>query len=207
MSDATPETPAAKEGGEHAAKPKSPGPPVAALAALVVVGLGAGAALGALVIAPPLIQGRQQAALAVALEEAGGHGDSHGAKKDKKGKKDKKDKKDKKGGDHGGGEGGSMYKLDNLIVNPAGSHGDHFLMCSIAIAIDDEEIIGHLRDHEVQVRDAVISALESQSLSQLTGPGARDSLRHRIARTLMPLVGDGHGEVEMQVFLPQFVIQ
>lgn len=206
MSEPTPETKEGQEGAEGAkgAKKPSASPPPVVLIAVIVAALGAGVASGALLVAPRVIHGNQTKAFAAAKEDLAGGG--HGKKK---GKKDKGEKKEGKGGEHGGGEGGKspIFRLDNLIVNPAGAQGQHFLMCSIAFELEDSKLGDILREHEVELRDGVISTLESQSMTQLTAPGARDSLRVRIAAVAMPLLGEDGEDTELKVFLPQFVIQ
>lgn len=202
MSEPTPEPKDGQEAPAEAKAPKKAGPaaPPILLIVVIVVALAAGAASGALLVAPRLIHAKQAKAFAAAQEElaSGGHG--------KKGKK--KDKKDEKGGSHGA-EGGKspIFRLDNLIVNPAGAQGQHFLMCSVAFELEDSKLGDILREHEVELRDGVISTLESQSMTQLTAPGARDSLRSRIAAVAMPLLGEDGEDTELKVFLPQFVIQ
>ncbi len=188
-----------QEGQEGAAapKPKAAEPAPVMLAGVVLVALLVGSALGALVLAPRLVASRQQAALAEAT-------DPHAAK-DKHGK-DKK--KEKKGGKHEGKEGASsVYRLDNIIVNPANSDGQRFLMCSIAIQADDPAALDILREHEIELRDRVVTLLAAESIESLTAAGVRDSLRTRILTAIVPVLGEEGEGVELQVYLPQFVIQ
>ena len=187
---------AAPEGGAPAAKPKAAEPAPVVLAGVILVALVIGSALGALVLAPRLIQSRQQAALAEAK-------DPHAAKaKDKKGKKHEK----KKEGKEGEGK-ASVYRLDNIIVNPANSDGQRFLMCSIAIQADDPDALDVLREHEIELRDRVVTLLAAESIETLTAAGVRDSLRSRILTAIKPVLGEDGEDVELQVYLPQFVIQ
>jgi flagellar FliL protein len=97
-----------------------------------------------------------------------------------------------------------VYRLDNIIVNPAGSQGTRFLMASVAVELPTDAAEDQMREHEVQVRDAVIAALECQTLQMLTRPGARDSLKLRLAAAVGPLIGNPR---PLRVYLPQFVIQ
>jgi flagellar FliL protein len=98
----------------------------------------------------------------------------------------------------------AVYRMENLIVNPSGSQGTRFLMATVALEVPNERTEGRLREHEVEVRDAVTTALESQTLEMLTQPGARDTLKRRIATAVGPFAG---GAKRVKVFLPQFVIQ
>ena len=207
MSEPTPEPKERQEAAAAAPAPApkkaGPAPPPVLLIVVIVAALAAGAASGALLVAPRLIHAKQAKAFAAAEADLAGGG--HG-KKGKKGKQ--KDKKDEKGGSHGA-EGGKspIFRLDNLIVNPAGAQGQHFLMCSVAFELEDSKLGDILREHEIELRDRVISTLESQTMTQLTAPGARDSLRHRIAAVTIPILGVDGEDTELKVFLPQFVIQ
>jgi len=98
----------------------------------------------------------------------------------------------------------ALFKLDNLIVNPAGSQGTRFLMATVAIELPNDNLEEQLRDNEIQVRDRVTSILENQTLEMLTRPGARDSLRLQLAVALKPMAP---GAAWVRVYLPQLVIQ
>jgi flagellar FliL protein len=185
---------AAAEGADKAAAPASPkaGLPIV-LIGVIAGGLVAGAALGALLVAPQVNKLRHASAVAAAMDP------KH--KKDKKA--EGKDKKDKKG------EAGKspVYKLDNIIVNPAGSQGQRFLMCSVAIESEDSKVLDTLREHEIELRDRVISMLAKQTLDRLTAEGARDSLRAELLVAIKPALGPDNQDAELKVFLPQFVVQ
>ncbi len=117
-------------------------------------------------------------------------------------KKGKKVKEGKHSSKEGKAE-GSVLKIENLIVNPAGTEGSRFLMASVAFEFDDPKVEEMLRANDIAIRDQVISVLENQSMEMLTRPGARDSLRSRLAAVIAPYAEDA----EMRVYLPQFVIQ
>jgi flagellar basal body-associated protein FliL len=96
-----------------------------------------------------------------------------------------------------------MVRVDNLVVNPAGSEGLRFLMVSVAFAVRDPAAETRLRGSDVQIRDLVTGVFERQTMASLTRPGARDSLRISLAEAVKPLIGNA----PVRVFLPQFVIQ
>ncbi len=185
-------------GDAPAAPAKAAGkePPLFVLIGVVVLALGVGAALGSLLIAPRIIHARQAAA---AAEAADPHHKAKG----------KKDKKDKKGAHEKKGEAGKspVYKLDNIIVNPADSEGQRFLMCTVAIESDDSKALDDLREHEIELRDHVVTLLAKQSMQRLTHQNARDSLRAELLAVIKPVLGEDGEDVELKVFLPQFVVQ
>ena len=149
----------------------------------VVGALALGGVLGSLVLGPRIVasRGPQNASHEEAASE---------------GKKDHGKKKSEKKPE--------VYRLENLIVNPAGSQGSRFLMATVAVEVPDEESVSQLREHEVQIRDAVTSVLEAQTMEMLTRAGARDSLRHQLAAVVGPLADEA---AWVRVYLPQFVIQ
>jgi flagellar FliL protein len=108
-------------------------------------------------------------------------------------------------GEHGSkGEPARLVELENIIVNPAGSQGNRFLMTSIALAVADEKGQKLLDESKVELRDKVTGVLENMTMSQLTAPGARDTLKARIAVVAAQMLGP---RASVKVFLPQFVIQ
>ncbi|MEO8199715.1 MAG: flagellar basal body-associated FliL family protein [Gemmatimonadota bacterium] len=101
------------------------------------------------------------------------------------------------------GKPGVIFRIDNLVVNPAGSQGTRFLMISVGFEVANDSIKKRLEEQEVEVRDTVLAALQNETLESLTKPGARDGLKRILGEAVAPLVG----ATELKVFLPQFVIQ
>ncbi len=159
------------------------------IAGLTFAGALLGGLVAALVVAPKIIARQAPAAPA----DSAAKGEPAGGEKAGEGKAAE-------------GEGGEkkMVQLANIIVNPMGSQGTRFLMTSVAISTVNEEAQKLLTDHEVELRDKITSILETQTMAQLTAPGARDTLKARIAIAAGSIVGP---KVPLKVFLPQFVIQ
>jgi flagellar basal body-associated protein FliL len=183
MSDTS--QPAAK--AEHAESAAKAGSALPLTIGIVVVALAAGVALGTLVLGPRLAKSKTSATT-VAAPGARSEGEHGGKGKDGKGKEEKT----------------SVFRVENVIVNPLGSEGTHFLMATVAISLVDSKQEESLKAHEDEMRDRVISVLEKQTLESLSAPGARDTLRGRIATALAPLTGSADPS---RVYLPQFVIQ
>ena len=186
MSD-TPQATPAKTAAPDGAAPAGPAAPV--MIGIIVVALALGVALGTLVLGPKLARSKGAAADPAATKSEAGHGSKGGhGKEGKDGKEDK----------------ATIYRIENLIVNPSGSEGSHFLMATVAIELDDAKREESLRGHEDEIRDHVITVLERQTLESLSASGARDTLRGRIATALTPLIGPTD---PARIYLPQFVIQ
>lgn len=97
----------------------------------------------------------------------------------------------------------SLYRLENLVVNPAESQGTRFLMASVVVETD-QAVTTALDAHDVELRDRVTALLSSQSLDLLVSTAARDSVKHLVAVALTPFLPPG---TRVRVYLPQFVIQ
>jgi flagellar FliL protein len=104
---------------------------------------------------------------------------------------------------HAAGE-GEFFELENLVVNPAGSRGERFLMVSVAFEVPDGATVNQLHEREVQVRDVVSATLESQTLETLTKQGARQELKRQLSEAVAELAGN---PAWMRVYIPRFVIQ
>ena len=142
----------------------------------------AGVGIGLFVVGPKLSGGASKPAEEAAAGESESGGEGHG--KEPKGE-------------------GRLVRVDNVVVNPAGSEGLRFLMVSVAFELHDEAAEAKLSSNEVQVRDAVTGVFEKQTMAQLTQPGARDSLKKELANAMHPIIGSA----KVRVYLPQFVIQ
>ncbi|MCL4866793.1 MAG: flagellar basal body-associated FliL family protein [Gemmatimonadales bacterium] len=112
-------------------------------------------------------------------------------------------------GDAGGGHGpaapaaSALFTVDGLIVNPAGSRGQHHLIITVAFEVNDPAAQAKLRAAEVPLRDAISSLLERKTLDQLTAAGIREQLKGELA----PLAAVHVGKVPVRVFVPQYIVQ
>jgi flagellar FliL protein len=159
--------------------PAKTGPGKGALLGLAAAGLVAGLAAGALLIAPRLAPSASSAGADSTVRDAEPHQEAAEAK-------------------------GPMLRMENIIVNPAGSQGTRFLMATVAVQVPDEAARARLQSREVELRDTLVATLESQTLEALTRPGAREGLKRSLAEAVQPFVGRG---TRVRVYLPQFVIQ
>jgi flagellar FliL protein len=161
--------------------PPAPGAKKGLLIGLTLGGAILGGLVATFVVAPRIIARQTPAADSTAGHEEPAEG-GHGTK----------------------GEPARLVELENIIVNPAGSQGNRFLMTSIALAVADEKGQKLLDESKVELRDKVTGVLENMTMSQLTAPGARDTLKARIAIVAAQMLGP---KASVKVFLPQFVIQ
>lgn len=107
-------------------------------------------------------------------------------------------------GEHAAGGEAKLVELENIIVNPAGSQGTRFLMTTVVVSVPNDQLQKQLAERKVELRDQVTTILEGQTMTQLTAPGARDSVKARVAVAVAGIIGP---RVPVRIFVPQFVIQ
>jgi flagellar FliL protein len=101
-------------------------------------------------------------------------------------------------------EPGFVREYENIIVNPAGAEGSHFLMVTVGVEISDPKVQKLLEERDLQIRDTIISILSSQTMEVLSRPDSRETVKKQLAEGLMPLAGNPKW---IEIYLPQFVIQ
>lgn len=148
----------------------------------ITAGLALGAVLGLVVLGPRLSASPAPAATAAAAE-------GHDAKKDAEGKK---------------GEAASMYQMDNLVLNPAGSGGTRFLLLSVALEAKDAATLDVLKGRDAEIRDAILRMFGSKTVEQVSEASTRDQLRAELLATIDKMFAPG---TVRKLYFPQFVIQ
>lgn len=154
------------------------------LALVAVISLVAGTAAGAFGVGPVVAGAMHGDASA-----AGDHGEPK-----------------KNGGGHGGGgdAGVSLYAIDNVVVNPAGTQGTRFLVVSLALRLSRSVTTEELVSRDPEIRDALLGLLSSRTVEQLSNPLSRDSLKIVLKTTIESVIGAGKIDA---ILLPQFVLQ
>jgi flagellar FliL protein len=113
-------------------------------------------------------------------------------------------------GAKGEGEGGeasgepNIYIVKDVILNPAGTNGTRFLLTTVGFEVTTPEAKKELEAKDVQVRDALNTVLTAKSLSALSMPENRDSLRKEISHTVAKLLRNGE---LTNVYFSKFIIQ
>lgn len=105
----------------------------------------------------------------------------------------------------GEGPKSSIHNVDNLVLNPAGSGGTRFLMCSVAIELSDEKLADVLTSRDAEVRDAALRVLGAKTVDELTDMSQRDALKDEV-RVALDELFKKKGAIR-RLYFPQFVIQ
>ncbi|MCX5767524.1 MAG: flagellar basal body-associated FliL family protein [Gemmatimonadetes bacterium] len=94
--------------------------------------------------------------------------------------------------------------LDNLVMNPAASGGQRFLLISIGLQVSDALAHAELKKREIEARDAILRIFGTKTTEDLSDVSQRDGFKKEIKTALDSLLGPN---VIRGVFFPQFVLQ
>lgn len=98
----------------------------------------------------------------------------------------------------------NSHLLENLIVNPAGTHGTRFLLVSVAFETTDAATIKILEQRDLEVRDAIINLFGSETVENLSEVSMRESVKDTVRERVERLIGRN---TIGRIYFPQFVIQ
>jgi flagellar FliL protein len=182
-------------GQPEEAAPKKPGFPIKkyGLYGIIAIVVVAGAYLVTLKVVKPMMAG------------GGGVTETAPAKKGAAEPAHKKESKksDKKEASEEGAE-GNIRMIEDLIVNPSGTGGRRFLSTSIGFEMATAEASGLFEQREAIVRDALITILSSQSISELSDFQQRERLRKLIKVRIEKLL---NAQEITGVYFTEFVLQ
>lgn len=99
---------------------------------------------------------------------------------------------------------GPLLAMDEILVNVAGSKGRRFCRTSLTLEMDGKELAEKAEEWMPVFRGRVIDLLSTKDMDQLTAPGARDSLKTEILRTLNADVSGGEFR---DLFFTEFLVQ
>lgn len=109
------------------------------------------------------------------------------------------------GGGHGGGSGStSVFAVENLVVNPAGTQGTRFLIASVAVEASDAAASAAMNARDPEIRDRLLSLLSGRTVEELSDLDGREALKEEIRAEIEQVVGRGR---VVRVFIPQYVLQ
>ncbi|MBI2797117.1 MAG: flagellar basal body-associated FliL family protein [Gemmatimonadetes bacterium] len=155
---------------------------------LVVVGIAAGGAVGALGAGPVLAK-KFTAPPAAEADSAAAEGE---AKPEGEAKAEAK------------GEVNS-YLIDNLVLNPANSGGGRFLLASLNLRLKDAVTKDALAQRDAEARDAILRILGTKQVEELVDIGNREKFKREIRAVIEGMFAGRN--VVVGVYFSQFVIQ
>jgi flagellar FliL protein len=97
--------------------------------------------------------------------------------------------------------------IDNLVLNPAESGGQRFLLLTIAFELKDAAALEEMKARDAELRDAVLQSVGAKSVEYLADMARRDSLKAELRGVAGKLFPDARKPVVRRIYFPQFVIQ
>lgn len=99
----------------------------------------------------------------------------------------------------------TIYIIDNVILNPAGSGGTRFLMLATAIDAKDAGVVEEMKQRDAETRDVLLRVMGSKTVEQLSDMQFRENIKKEVADSLGALFKK-KGAIR-RIFFPQYVIQ
>lgn len=99
---------------------------------------------------------------------------------------------------------GSVYQLDQFIVNLLTQSGRRYLKTTIGLEMTNPELRNELDAKRGPIRDTINSILSSKSYEEISTPRGKEKLKEEIANRLNEWLVDGKIR---NVFLVDFVVQ
>lgn len=97
-----------------------------------------------------------------------------------------------------------VYVVKDLIINPAGTNGQRYLLTTIAFNVSSESALKELEGKELLVRDMLNSILTSKTMDQLIDVAQREALREEIQKKAKEILS--RGKVK-GVYFSKYVVQ
>lgn len=97
-----------------------------------------------------------------------------------------------------------IYVVKDMIINPAGTNGQRYLLTTIAFNMSSEDAVKSLEKKEMAVRDLLNSVLTSKTMEQLVDVTKREGLREEIAVRTRELVDRGKLR---DVYFSKYIVQ
>ncbi|RMF59891.1 MAG: hypothetical protein D6748_05305 [Calditrichaeota bacterium] len=99
---------------------------------------------------------------------------------------------------------GFIFLVEDIIVNPAESKGEQFVLVNIAFEVKEEDDIKRMEKREPLIRDMLIRIISSKPIDLLDGPDDKEALRLEIKENATPLLAEGHLK---NVYFVNYIIQ
>lgn len=97
-----------------------------------------------------------------------------------------------------------FFKMDPLIVNPAGSNGERYLKASVTLEMHEAKVQQELEKRLPQVKNQINNILSSKSIQQIQTNEDREKLRREILNRINGMLASGNIS---NVYFEEFVYQ
>lgn len=99
---------------------------------------------------------------------------------------------------------GFIFKVEDVIVNPAESQGAQFVLVNIAFEVKEEGDMESLKTREAKIRDSLINIISGKTIDQLDGPDDKEALRLEIKEQVAKMLPKDH---LYNIYFVNYIIQ
>lgn len=113
------------------------------------------------------------------------------------------------GGGHGAPKGADAsaaggYRMENVVVNLAGTMGTRYLKASFLVTGRDPTLISRFDAMRPQIGDVTLAVMSSLTLADLEEPGSKNIIRERLVDAYNQVLGS---RVAENLYFSEFVVQ
>ncbi len=105
---------------------------------------------------------------------------------------------------HAETEYGVFVEIPDLIINPTGTDGQRFLLVSIGLEAQEEEVLKEIETRDIVIRDAVNNLLALQPIPRLSDIREREAIKEELRQRLNTLLGK---DKIKRLYFTQYVLQ
>ncbi len=98
----------------------------------------------------------------------------------------------------------SYYEISDVIVNPAETYGERYLLVSIGLELDSEESRAALDSNHAMIRDRINEVLSRQTVRDLNSVAGRDTLKTELGIMINDILGKNSVQ---NLFFTEYVMQ
>lgn len=99
---------------------------------------------------------------------------------------------------------GEFMELENIIVNPAGTQGQRYLMVALGLEASSSAALTEVENKEIVVRDTVLKTLSQYNVQQLASIEHRDKTKKELINAVNGVLGTQQID---RLYFTQYVLQ
>ncbi len=101
-------------------------------------------------------------------------------------------------------QGGVYYKMDNIIINPAHSNGERYLIISLAFEMNNSADVAQAEKMNVEIIDRINSHLIRKTAEELSSVESREELKKELQTEINEVL---EKKAVRNLFITKYVIQ
>lgn len=81
------------------------------------------------------------------------------------------------------------YQLEEIIVNPADTNGQRYLLVQLSLELVNEEVVKDVEEYKSKIRNNLIKYLSSRSVDKLQGSESKEEIRLDLVKIINNAIG------------------